>query len=79
MDDEWIYGSSAANVFWTIMEGRPQGMPAYGGRIVEDQAWRIAAYVRSLSGLPKQNAEEEKNARDTKMPQTGQQRTREAK
>lgn len=54
MDDEWIYGSSGANIFWTIIEGRPQGMPAFGGRIVDDQAWRIVAYVRSLSGFPKE-------------------------
>jgi cytochrome c oxidase cbb3-type subunit 3 len=51
MDDEWIYGSSSSNIFWTVMEGRPQGMPAFGGRIAEDQVWRIAAYIRSLSGL----------------------------
>lgn len=51
MDEDWIYGSSSSNIFWTIVEGRPQGMPAFGGRIAEDQIWRIAAYVRSLSGL----------------------------
>jgi mono/diheme cytochrome c family protein len=48
-DDEWIYGKSAGNIFWTIIEGRPQGMPAFGGRIAEDEAWKLAAYVRSLS------------------------------
>jgi cytochrome c oxidase cbb3-type subunit III len=53
MDDKWIYGSTAGNIFWTIIEGRPQGMPAFGGRIVDDQVWRIVAYVRSLSGLDK--------------------------
>jgi cytochrome c oxidase cbb3-type subunit 3 len=50
-DDEWIYGNSAGNVFWTIVEGRPQGMPAFGGRISEDQIWKIVAFVRSLSKL----------------------------
>jgi cytochrome c oxidase cbb3-type subunit 3 len=55
MDDEWIYGSKPQNVFWTIIEGRPQGMPAYGGRIAEDQVWRLVAYVRSLSDLPKKD------------------------
>ena len=60
MDDEWIYGSSSANIFWTIVEGRPQGMPAFGGRIAKDEVWRIAAFVRSLSGLEKQNQESEK-------------------
>lgn len=54
MDDEWIYGSSSANIFWTIIEGRPQGMPSFGGRIANDEVWRIAAYVRSLSGLGKE-------------------------
>ena len=51
MDDEWIYGQSAGNIFWTIIEGRPQGMPAFGGRISEDQVWKIVAYVRSMSKL----------------------------
>jgi cytochrome c oxidase cbb3-type subunit 3 len=52
IDDQWIYGSSAGNIFWTIIEGRPQGMPAFGGRIAEDQAWRIVSFVRSISNLP---------------------------
>ena len=62
MDDEWIYGSSATNIFWTIIEGRPQGMPAFGGRIAEDQVWRIAGYVRSLSGLDKAGQASEKQS-----------------
>jgi cytochrome c oxidase cbb3-type subunit III len=51
MDDEWIYGSAAENIFLAIVEGRPQGMPAYGNRIPDYQVWQIVAYVRSLSGL----------------------------
>jgi cytochrome c oxidase cbb3-type subunit 3 len=60
MDDKWIYGGSSANIFWTIIEGRPQGMPSFGGRIAEDQVWRIAAFVRSLSGAPKEGTAEAK-------------------
>jgi len=56
MDNEWIYGSAAENIFATIVEGRPQGMPAYGGRIVEYQIWQIVAYVRSMSDLDKDTA-----------------------
>jgi cytochrome c oxidase cbb3-type subunit 3 len=26
-------------------------MPAFGGKLNDDQVWKIAAYVRSLSGL----------------------------
>jgi cytochrome c oxidase cbb3-type subunit III len=59
MDGEWIYGSSAGNIFWTVVEGRPQGMPAFGGRVTEDQVWRITAYVRWLSGLDNQKPEKD--------------------
>jgi cytochrome c oxidase cbb3-type subunit 3 len=50
MDDEWIYGSDPANIFATIVEGRPNGMPSFRGRIPDDQVWKLVAYVRSLSG-----------------------------
>ena len=51
MDDKWIYGSEPANIFATIVEGRPNGMPSFRGRINDQQVWQIAAYVRSLGGL----------------------------
>jgi len=51
MDDQWIYGSEPANIFATIMQGRPNGMPSFRNRIPEFQVWEIAAYVRSMSGL----------------------------
>lgn len=51
MDDRWIYGSEPANIFATIMQGRPNGMPSFRDRIPEYQGWEIVAYVRSLSGL----------------------------
>ena len=50
MDDEWIYGSDAANIFATIVEGRPDGMPSFRGKITENQLWQIVAYVESMSG-----------------------------
>jgi cytochrome c oxidase cbb3-type subunit III len=51
MDSEWIYGSDPENIFETIVEGRPNGMPAFGRKINPDQIWQIVAYVRSMSGL----------------------------
>ena len=51
MDRDWIYGSEPGNIFATIMQGRPNGMPSFRNRIPEYQAWEIAAYVRSLAGL----------------------------
>jgi cytochrome c oxidase cbb3-type subunit 3 len=50
MDELWIYGGSPQNIYDTVVEGRPNGMPSYGGHIPDDQLWKIVAYVRSLSG-----------------------------
>ena len=50
MDDTWIYGSHPANIFETIVDGRPNGMPTFRARIPEAQVWQIVAYVQSLSG-----------------------------
>ena len=50
MDAKWIYGSEPQNIYSTIVEGRPNGMPAFGGKIADQQVWQLVAYVRSLSG-----------------------------
>ena len=55
-DDQWIYGSEPANIFSSIVEGRPNGMPSFGGHIPEDQVWQLVAYVRSLSGQVRKDA-----------------------
>ena len=51
MDDKWIYGSAPENIYATIVQGRPNGMPSFAGRIPTPQVWQIVTYVRSLSGL----------------------------
>ena len=48
-DGRWRFGGSASEVFESIYQGRPEGMPAWGGRISEEQIWMLVAYVRSLS------------------------------
>ena len=48
-DSRWHFGGSAGEVFQSIYEGRPEGMPAWGGRIGDDQIWRLVAYVQTLS------------------------------
>ncbi len=54
MDAKWIYGGEPANIYATIVEGRPNGMPSFRGKIPENQIWEIVSYVRSMSGqLPK--------------------------
>lgn len=51
MDQKWIYGSAPANIYGSIAEGRPNGMPSFRGKIPDDQIWQLVAYVQSLAGL----------------------------
>src|SRR5919112_1873912 len=56
MDDEWRYGGRIDQIAATIAEGRPNGMPSWRGRLTDDQIWKLAAYVRTLSGQPSKDA-----------------------
>jgi cytochrome c oxidase cbb3-type subunit 3 len=56
MDDEWRYGGRIDQIATSIAEGRPNGMPSWRGKLTEEQIWDLAAYVRSLSGLPSKDA-----------------------
>lgn len=57
MDDAWLYGGEAANIFASIVEGRPNGMPSFRGRINDQQVWQLVAFVRSLSGQLRKDVE----------------------
>jgi cytochrome c oxidase cbb3-type subunit 3 len=50
MDDTWIYGGRPVEIYASIVEGRPNGMPAFGGRITDAEVWQLVAYVQTLSG-----------------------------
>ena len=56
MDDKWIYGSQPEHIFATIVEGRPNGMPSFRGKLPDYEVWQLAAYVRSLGGLTPKSA-----------------------
>jgi cytochrome c oxidase cbb3-type subunit 3 len=49
-DGRWHFGGDAGEVFESIYQGRPDGMPSWGGRITNDQIWMLVTYVRSLNG-----------------------------
>ena len=48
-DGRWHFGGTAGAVFESIYQGRPDGMPSWGGRISNDQIWMLTSYVRSLA------------------------------
>ena len=47
-DPDWLYGDTEVHIFDSIAEGRGNGMPAWGGKLPEDQVWQLVAYVKSL-------------------------------
>jgi cytochrome c oxidase cbb3-type subunit 3 len=56
MDAKWRYGGKMEDIVYSILNGRPNGMPAWKDKITAQQAWQLAAYVRSLSGQSRKDA-----------------------
>lgn len=48
-DGRMHFGSTSGDIFQSIYEGRPDGMPSWGGRLPDDQIWRLVAYVETLA------------------------------
>ena len=48
-DEDWIYGEDPENVVESILQGRPNGMPSFAGRLPSESAWKIAAYVEVIA------------------------------
>lgn len=49
-DKYWRYGGAPVDVFKSIFEGRPQGMPAWGEKLSTNEIWQVVAYIQSLGG-----------------------------
>jgi cytochrome c oxidase cbb3-type subunit 3 len=56
MDAKWIYGYEPEQIYSSIVEGRPDGMPAFGGRIPSQQVWQLVSYIDALAGQVPQDA-----------------------
>lgn len=61
MDAQWIYGANSENIYSTIVEGRPNGMPSFRRKIPDNQVSQIVAYVRSMSGQLRKDVEPTRN------------------
>jgi len=48
VDPYWKYGSSDADRFKTVNEGRPGGMPAWGPQLGSERIWKVLAYIDTL-------------------------------
>ncbi len=47
-DHAWIYGGDDGAIADSIIEGRANGMPAWGRMLTQEQVWQIAAYLKSM-------------------------------
>lgn len=52
-DAEWMYGGKDEDVFDSIAEGRPHGMPAWGTKLPVEQLWKLTSYIQSM-GTPRE-------------------------
>ena len=48
MADVWRYGKDPGNIYTSIVEGRPNGMPSWRAKMPEYQVWQIVTYVQTL-------------------------------
>lgn len=55
-DSYWRYGGSDDEIYKTLYEGRPQGMPAWGKTLPPEQLWQLVTYIQSLSKKPEATA-----------------------
>ena len=61
IDDKWIYGAEPDQIYATISQGRPDGMPSFGGHITTQQIWQLVAYVQSMAGQVKATSAPSRN------------------
>jgi len=73
MDEKWIYGQNSENIYSTIVEGRPNGMPSFRQKIPDAQVQQLVAYVRSMSGQLRKDVAPTRN--DSMNARRSEQRT----
>jgi cytochrome c oxidase cbb3-type subunit 3 len=48
VDPYWKYGNSDEELFRTVSEGRPAGMPPWGPVLGSEKIWKVLGFVESL-------------------------------
>jgi len=51
-DANWLYGSSPGAIYMTIVQGRANGMPAWGAMLPDRTVWELVSYIESISEKP---------------------------
>ncbi|WP_440981681.1 c-type cytochrome [Shinella sumterensis] len=67
LDGWWIYGPSMVSIVASIRDGRPNGMPAFRDKMMIDQIWQLAGYVKTIGAYsPPLNAPGRNDDRQTR-------------
>jgi len=48
----FTYGAQPENIFLSIYQGRPNGMPAWGGVLPDSVIWDLVTYISKISNAP---------------------------
>ena len=46
-DGSWQYGAKPGEVYHTIADGTPRGMPAWKDKMTVDEIWQVVSYIQS--------------------------------
>jgi cytochrome c oxidase cbb3-type subunit 3 len=46
-DGSWQYGGKPGEIYHTIAEGTPRGMPAWKDKMTVDEIWQVVSYIQS--------------------------------
>jgi cytochrome c oxidase cbb3-type subunit 3 len=46
-DASWQYGGKPGEIYRTIADGTPRGMPAWKDKMTPDEIWQVVAYIQS--------------------------------
>ena len=46
-DNSWLYGGKPGEIFHTISEGTPRGMPSWKGQLTPEQIWQLVTFIQS--------------------------------
>ncbi len=65
-DTEWRYGGLPIQIYKSIHDGRPQGMPAWGAALPAQEIWKLVAYIQSFGGSTP--ASDYRHAREGDVP-----------
>lgn len=49
-DSYWRYGGLPIQIYQSILNGRPEGMPSWGSALPPGEIWKLVSYIQSLGG-----------------------------